>query len=73
MLRKLSIPSAKATANPAVSDATAKATDRDTIGKTPLNNCCIGAVSREPIKGDSVDGSTLHRTEAFLHHGMFAC
>ena len=32
-LRRLSIPRAKATANPAVSEATARATHRDSIGQ----------------------------------------
>jgi hypothetical protein len=47
---RLSIPIAKATADPAVSAATARATNRDCIDRNPLKDCRIGAEGRKPIK-----------------------
>ena len=52
-LRRLSIPRAKATANPAVSEATARATHRDSIGLKPKFERCIGADRLRQIKADS--------------------
>jgi hypothetical protein len=52
-LRRLSIPRAKATANPAVSEATARATPRDSIGLKPKFERCLGADRLRQIKADS--------------------
>ena len=52
-LRRLSIPRAKATANPAVSEATARATPRDSIGLKPKFERCLGADRLRQIKAGS--------------------
>jgi hypothetical protein len=52
-LRRLSIPRAKATAHPAVREATARATHRDSIGLEPKFERCIGADRLRQIKADS--------------------
>jgi hypothetical protein len=52
-LRRLSVPRAKATVNPAVREATARATHRDSIGLEPKFERCLGADRLRQIKADS--------------------
>ena len=67
-LRRLSIPRAKANANPAVSEATARATDRDSIGQKPKFEHRIGADQLRQIKADSARALTQRHAETFMHH-----
>jgi hypothetical protein len=54
-LRRLSVPRAKATAHPAVREATARATHRDSIGLKPKFERCLGSDRLRQIKAAPAD------------------